>query len=463
MQSRYARFFQFVIVAGDLLLLNACFLLAGALRFDEIRLRQTEYYDYYVQLIVFFNLSWLFLTLLFRTYQMGTTLEPRKATLKTLNVYFLHLFILLLFLVSLQKDEYSRLFLVYFYTSFLVTVLPWHFFFLRLLRFYRRRGHNFRKVVLVGSGNGLLNFYKTVNERPEFGLKVEAYFSDEPVEGIALDGSEQQLKTYLQQNPVDELYCAYPSGDERLFQWFRLADEYLIRFRIIPDLGLKHSRNLHIDFYQDVPVLQLRKEPLEYVHNRLIKRTGDVALSLLVIILVYPWLMPLLILGVALSGKGPVFFRQKRTGLADDDFYIYKLRSMQVNNKADQEQARAGDKRITPFGRFIRQYHLDELPQFVNVLKGEMSVVGPRPHMISHTETYREIIDQYMLRHWVKPGITGLSQVSGLSGEHDLDQMKKRVETDVYYIENWSVLLDVKIVLDTIWQILSRTEKNKRI
>jgi len=459
MQSRYARFFQFIIVAGDLVLLNACFLLAGALRFDEIRIRNTEYYDYYVQLIVFFNLSWLFLTLLFRTYQMGTTLEPRKATLKTLNVYFLHLFILLLFLVSLQKDEYSRLFLVYFNTSFLVTVLPWHFFFLRLLRFYRRKGQNFRKVVLVGSGAGLKSFNDTSEKSPEFGLKVVAYFSDNPVEGLHVTGGEEELETYLKKEEVDEMYCAYPSGDERLLKWFRVADENLIRFRIIPDLGLKHSRSLQIDFLQDVPVLQLRKEPLEYVHNRIIKRLGDVVLSLMIILLVYPWLMPLLILGVVLSGKGSVFFRQKRTGLEDGDFYIYKLRSMRVNDKADKEQARSDDERITAFGRFIRQFHLDELPQFVNVLKGEMSVVGPRPHMLSHTEAYRKIIDQYMLRHWVKPGITGLSQVNGLSGEHNLEQMKKRVETDVYYIENWSVLLDVKIVLDTIWQLFFRSSK----
>lgn len=455
MHSRYARFFQFTIIFGDLLLLNSCFLLAGIMRFDEIRIRNTDYYDYYVQLLVFFNLSWLFLSLLFKTYDTRRTLVPRKATGKVLNAYFIHLFILLLFLVSLKKDEYSRLFLIYFYVSFLVTILPWRFYFLRFLKAFRKKGFSFRKVVLLGTGSGLTRLYRSIKDHPEYGLEVAAYFSDNPADDVPWNGPESAFEEYASEQDIHELFCAYPSGDERLQKWFRFADENLLRFRVIPDLGVERATAVEIDFHHDVAVLVHRKEPLEYVQNRLLKRFGDVLLSSIIILTIFPWLFPLLAIGVRLSGKGPIFFRQRRTGLRDDGFSILKFRSMKLNEEADQKQAGINDDRITAFGRFMRRHNLDEMPQFFNVLKGEMSIVGPRPHMVAHTEEYRKLIDRYMVRHLVKPGITGLAQTSGLRGETESsEKMNERVKADVYYIENWSILLDMKIVVFTIFQTL---------
>ncbi len=455
MRSRYSRFFQLLIIFGDLLLLNACFLLAGALRFDEIKIQETQYYNYYVQLAILMNVSWLFLTFLFRTYDTRRTLEPRKATGKVLNAYFIHLFILLLFLVSLKKDEYSRLFLTYFYVSFFVTLVPWRFYFLRLLRVFRSRGVNLRQIVVIGEGRVLPKFFETVQHHPEYGLQIAAYFSDKPEPGLPLMGPEDDALSYLRQNPVEELYCAFPPGDERLLRWFKRADENLVRFRVIPDLGLHHASGLEIDFYHDVPILLHRQEPLEYIHNRILKRAVDIAFSLLVIITIFPWLFPILAAGVKLSGTGPVFFSQKRTGLRDDPFTIFKFRSMNINSRADVEQAVQDDERITPFGKFMRRHSLDELPQFFNVLIGDMTVVGPRPHMLAHTEAYRQLIDRYMVRHFAKPGITGLAQVRGLRGETRTDdQMQQRVITDVYYIENWSLLLDFKIIVLTLFSTI---------
>lgn len=456
MQSRYARLFQIIIILGDLLVLNLCFLFAGYLRFDEIRIRETEYYDYYVQLAVFFNISWLFLTFLFRTYDTRRSLEPRKATGKVLNAFSIHLFILLLFLVSLKKDEYSRLFLIYFYSSFLVLLLPWRFYFLRILQSLRKRGLNYRKVLLVGEGSPVSLFSSRVAQHSEYGLKIVGYYADQPVAEIPCDGDESGAVKYLENNEVDEVYCAFPPGDPRVMKWFRIADEHVVRFRLLPDLGLAYAPSVEIDYYHDVPILLHRKEPLEYLHNRLLKRTGDVLVSLLVILLVFPWLMPILALAVRLSGRGPIFFRQKRTGLADHEFSILKFRSMQVNTLADEKQATEDDPRITAIGRFMRRHNLDELPQFFNVLKGEMSVVGPRPHMLAHTAAYREMIDRYMVRHFARPGITGLSQISGLRGEtRTPEEMAERVKTDVYYIENWSILLDLKIIAITAFKTLT--------
>ena len=456
MQSRYARLFQIIIILGDLLVLNLSFLIAGYFRFDEIRIRETAYYDYYIQLAVFFNLSWLFLTFLFRTYDTRRSLEPRKATGKVLNAFTIHLFILLLFLVSLKKDEYSRLFLIYFYTSFFVLLLPWRFYFLRILQSLRARGLHYRKVLLIGEGEPVRLFFDRVQKHSEYGLKIMAYFSDNPVAGIPLEGSEEKAQSYLEREEVDEIYCAFPASDPRVLKWFRLAEDQVIRFRILPNLGLSYAPAVDIDYYHDVPVLLHRKEPLEHLHNRILKRGVDVILSILVIVLIFPWLFPILAIAVRLSGKGPILFRQQRTGLGDKEFSILKFRSMKVNAEQDELQASHGDPRITGIGRFMRKHNLDELPQFFNVLRGEMSVIGPRPHMLAHTETYRQMIDKYMVRHFAKPGISGLAQIRGLRGEtRKPEQMEERVKIDVYYIENWSLLLDLKIILITTFKTLT--------
>lgn len=448
MQQRNTHFFQALIVLGDLLLLSLSFFVAGALRFDEIRLQETAYYNYYVQLFMFFNLLWLCLALLLRTFDLGRFLEPRKSTGKVINAFFLHLFILALLLVLLKKDEYSRLFLLYFYTSFFVLLLPWRFFFFRLLKSRRLRGWRYSEAVLIGSGSGVAQFYNTVHHRPEFGLKFAAIFADEQTD-LSVDGSEAEAKGFLISQSKDlEVYVAFPPGDERIYKWFRFADDHALRFRMIPTLGLERSAPVEIDFYHDIPVLTTRKEPLARFHNRLLKQFIDLTVSLLVILFIYPWLFPILALGVRLSGAGPIFYKQARSGFRNKNFLIHKFRSMHTHAGTDEE-------RTTAFGKFLRKHHLDELPQFINVLQGHMSVVGPRPHMLEHTEAYRKKVDRYMVRHLAKPGITGLAQVQGLAGSiTSVEDIEERVKADVYYIENWSVLLDIKVMLLTVWRMV---------
>lgn len=463
MQSRYAKIFQFIIIVGDLLILNFCFLLAGTLRYlladrlgiEEFNILETNYYDYYIQLIAFFNVSWLLLTLAFGTHYIKMSLEPRKATSKVFNAYFLHIFLLLLLLFIGKRDDYSRVFLIFFYASFLISILPWRFLFLRVLKGYRKKGLNFRNIVLIGDGSGLKRFSEGLELHPEYGLKIVGYFSDSPIDGIKLSGKEEDFKMGFEKLQVDEIYAAYSNPGDKLMKWYHWSDENLIRFRMIPDFGLMYTQGIQIDYYNDVPVLMQRKEPLEYIHNRILKRFIDIVISVLVIVLTFPWLFPLLAIGVRITGKGPIFFKQKRTGLQDDDFHIYKFRSMKPNDEADQTQAVSDDRRFTRFGKFMRDFSLDELPQFINVLKGEMSVCGPRPHMLAHTHEYKSVIDRYMVRHFVKPGISGLAQINGYRGEvKNISDIEGRVKNDVYYIENWSLLLDLKIMLLTFWKVL---------
>jgi putative colanic acid biosysnthesis UDP-glucose lipid carrier transferase len=233
-----------------------------------------------------------------------------------------------------------------------------------------------------------------------------------------------------------------------------IISEHPVKVRIVPDLGNFSYKSAELISYGSIPVLQVHPGPLSYWYNRLIKRAFDVVLSLLMIILVLSWMTPLLYLLSLFGSRDGVFFRQRRTCSDGGEFICLKYRTMHKNNEADIKRASKNDNRITPVGKFLRKFSLDELPQFINVLKGEMSVVGPRPHMLKHTWQYRKLIKRFMLRHTVKPGITGLAQINGYRGEiRKLSELKNRVEYDVNYIESWSFNLDLKIILLTTWVI----------
>jgi putative colanic acid biosysnthesis UDP-glucose lipid carrier transferase len=247
---------------------------------------------------------------------------------------------------------------------------------------------------------------------------------------------------------------------EYVQELIRYCESNLIRVKFVPDFSnFTKSRKVQIDFYENIPVISLRREPLESIFNPILKRAFDIVFSLLVIVLIFPWLFPVLIMLVKTSSKGAVFFKQKRSGENNQTFWCYKFRTMRVNSGADEQQATRDDKRVTYVGKFLRKTNLDELPQFFNVLRGDMSVVGPRPHMLKHTKEYSELINAYLVRHLIRPGITGWAQVNGYRGEtSDIKQMKKRVEYDTWYIENWSFLLDLRIIYKTVANIFNGNE-----
>jgi putative colanic acid biosynthesis UDP-glucose lipid carrier transferase len=233
------------------------------------------------------------------------------------------------------------------------------------------------------------------------------------------------------------------------------CEQHCIRFLSIPDIRNYLKRQMNLEFFGNVPVLYMREDPLAQVDNRFFKRAFDVIVSLLFMIPFWLIIYPLVALITKLTSPGPVFFKQQRNGLGGKVFYCYKFRSMRVNADSDRLQATANDPRKTKFGEFLRHTSIDELPQFINVLKGEMSIVGPRPHMVKHTQEYSALIDKYMVRHWVKPGITGWAQVNGARGETKrLSQMEDRIVKDVWYIEHWSFWLDLKIIFLTVYNAL---------
>jgi putative colanic acid biosynthesis UDP-glucose lipid carrier transferase len=251
---------------------------------------------------------------------------------------------------------------------------------------------------------------------------------------------------------INELYIvSKPDFITDLNYFFELGDKHCMRLKFVPDfssISKKHFNSSHLNNFH---VIKPRFEPLQNAYNRLIKRIFDIGFSLMVIILILSWLYPLLAFLIKRQSKGPVLFKQMRTGKKNEPFWCYKFRSMYINVGDESQQARKEDARVTPIGKFIRRTSLDEMPQFFNVLMGNMSVVGPRPHMIKHTSDYNDHINNFMVRHFVKPGITGLAQVSGLRGEtKKISDMKRRVSTDIQYVQRWSLITDIKICLLTI-------------
>ena len=259
---------------------------------------------------------------------------------------------------------------------------------------------------------------------------------------------------------IHELFiCVNPQMFQDVRGLFKLADEYCLRIKFVPDILGLYPDNSVVQNVHQFQAISLRDEPLEDQDNRFAKRFFDVFFSLLVIIFILSWLYPIIGLIIKLQSPGPIIFKQLRSGENNEPFWCYKFRSMRVNSDSDKIQATKHDKRVTKFGQFIRKTSLDELPQFFNVLMGQMSVVGPRPHMLNHTKEYNAITENFMVRHFVKPGITGLAQIRGLRGEiTDMKYIQERINMDIEYLENWNLIADIKICFLTFYFIVKGDE-----
>jgi len=326
-----------------------------------------------------------------------------------------------------------------------------------LLKKYRSvLGGNIRKVIVIGNNEKTRQLIETFNTRLDFGYKFDAQFSIKD-EGFTIENCFD----YIIENDIDEIYFSVAElSNKQINKLKDFADNNLRELKFIPDNKEIYSKKLQYEYYNYIPVLSLRVIPLQEPVSQFVKRFFDILFSLFVIVFVLSWLTPILAICIKLESKGPVFFKQSRNGFNYQEFDCYKFRSMTPNKDAHLHQATKGDDRITKVGVFIRKTSMDELPQFFNVLFGDMSVVGPRPHMVSHTNMYAQRIDKFMVRHFVKPGITGLAQVSGFRGEVEKDDdIVSRVKYDIFYIENWSLLLDVKIILQTVTNAIKGEEK----
>lgn len=320
-----------------------------------------------------------------------------------------------------------------------------------------------KDLVIVGDGPAAEEIFQYCEDQTVRGYRFCGLFNDSPVAGPLGErrvGDVEAVKAFAIQNRIDIVYCALPgTRRQEITDLMEFCERNTIRFRVIPSAEsfIPVVKTTDLEFHGAVPVSKLRREPLDRSSNRMLKRAFDIVFSLGVIVFVFSWLFPILALLVKLSSRGPVFFKQMRLGKDNKEFVCWKFRSMRMNKEADVKQATKNDPRVTAVGRFLRKSNLDEMPQFLNVLFGHMSVVGPRPHPLRLNEQYRDIIDKYMVRHFVRPGITGWAQVNGFRGETQTPElMERRVELDVWYLENWSFWLDLKIVVKTVTNMFQK-------
>ena len=415
--------------------------------------------DYYNLAFIGFIISfWTVSSILTKYYQvLRFTKFLRLLRLATRHYFIFTLGFFAFFGIYKEGFIVNNQFLIL--TTILITTFSLKILIFFSLKWYRNLGRNFRKVVVIGIDDSSKKIIALFNKNKTLGYKYLGCFSNKIYNDKI--GSIEDSFQFIIDNSVDEIYCSLKELNSNTVSKIRsFSNSNNINLKLIPDSGKLYSKDQSIEFYDDtLVVLNVKKLPFEFNENYIIKRVFDFFLAVFVCLFIMSWLIPILWVLIKIESKGPAIFSQKREGIDGKQFICYKFRSMKLNNQADKVHAVENDNRVTRLGALMRKTSIDELPQFFNVLKGDMSVVGPRPHLPLLSSEYQKDVDDYLKRHLVKPGITGLAQVSGYRGEiKKKSDIKNRVRLDVFYIENWSFLLDVKIILMTVFNVFKGDE-----
>ncbi len=410
---------------------------------------------------LFYELSsWLVLSYFIGFYEVYRFTKP----VEIMSLLFRQLFVFLLMVIAFFSITREIIFSFSYLLSYFVSLFLLITLFKSLLFYYLKKyrivlGGNYRKVIIVGYTESSLNLQKLFDSRPDYGYRFNGFFSN-TIQNNQIKGVVQDIENFVIENKIDDIYCALKElSNEELKKLVEFADYHKKTIKFIPESNEIYAKNLKIDYYEFFPVLSLKRTPLHEPSLKFVKRTFDITFSIFVIVFLLSWLVPIIAILIKLDSKGPVFFKQGRPGKDENEFFCFKFRSM-LQNKKTEESVTRNDERITKLGSFLRKTSLDEMPQFFNVLLGDMSVVGPRPHLWLHNNEYQTKIRKYNIRLHVKPGITGLAQVKGFRGEIETDlEMENRIKYDLFYIENWSLLLDIKIIVLTIINIFKGQDK----
>jgi putative colanic acid biosynthesis UDP-glucose lipid carrier transferase len=456
--GRYKIFIAFVFIAEDIIVLNLLYFLLISLHGLTYNDRSYEF------LLTIVNLGYLLSAAVKRT-----TSDIRELTLLKIlkhNLYRLSATALILLgclFVTKTSGDVSRLFITTFFCIAFVVLFFVRWITRKVLTYSISSNKSVSKAIILGAGLIGEKLYSELSSNVYLGIKILGFFDDDPENRnqAHILGSLDQVKEFINNNHITTIYCTLPlSAQNKILDFLNFAEQNVIDFHVVPSIAYYINTQIILDNIGNIPVLSVRKVALSHTHNALVKRTLDVIFSFLFLISLFPVIYLILGLLIKLSSPGPVFFVQERTGFKGKKFNCYKFRSMRCNTEAHTKQATAHDNRKTRIGNFIRRTNIDELPQFINVLKGNMSLVGPRPHMLLHTTEYSRLINKYMVRHFIKPGITGWAQVNGFRGETTkLEEMEGRIKKDIWYIENWSIWLDIQIVFQTIFIMLIGDKK----
>ncbi|WP_345207229.1 exopolysaccharide biosynthesis polyprenyl glycosylphosphotransferase [Chryseobacterium ginsengisoli] len=452
---RYSRYLKSIIILLDLLVIASIFIFFFLSRNQDLKYNQETWYQNLFSLALLF-LFWMLLSGRTRIYNI-----PRNLTytlfLERLLVHFL-LFILGVLLIG--KVSYnvffnSDIYWLSFYLFFFIFLAKSLIFF--GIKYFRSLGINHRNIMFLHENSSTEVLKNILKERKDYGYKIFDYENPE------IEANE--LIEFWKTNGIHTLFIptenSYDEKQEK--DIFRLAEANKVHISLIPSITQSNFFLYDMGYIQTQPVLNQARYPLDYYSNFLLKRTFDIVFSAFVLVFICSWLFPIITILIKSSSKGPAFFIQKRYGFHEEVFDCIKFRTMIVNDESSTKTTEENDARITKIGKFLRKTSLDEMPQFLNVLKGQMSIVGPRPHMLAVDNYYKPKIGRYSLRSMVSPGITGLAQVNGLRGDAgDVEvEMNKRVLADAFYVRNWSFVLDLVIILKTVLLVVGGDKNAK--
>jgi Undecaprenyl-phosphate glucose phosphotransferase len=447
---------------SDLLLLNIAFIIAAVLAQSSAILIE-RYYMFF--LLVGLNILWIIAA---NSTGLYNDFHSRNFPFQFINILkgtAVQVIVSIMFIFIAKENLFTRNFIIYYAVLVIFFISIRTIIVRKTLKSLRKKGKNIRNLLIIGVGEIAHNFKKMIKSNPDFGYEFSGFIADNDDDNFEEDiaGKAKDLEQVINKLNIDEVVIAIEDkSDDFLDRIISVCNRNAVRTHIIPDYSKYISSKFQVSMFGNFPILTSRLEPLEEVYWRFIKRVFDIVFSLLVVLLVLSWLFPIIFIITKLTSSGPALFIQDRIGSKNKTFRCYKFRTMKVsekNNSALFQPVIKNDPRVTLIGRFLRKSNLDELPQFFNVLKGDMSVVGPRPHTGVYEKVYIEIVDAIRIRYNVKPGITGWAQIHGLRGDvpdetQNILLTKRRIEYDIWYIENWSLTLDLQIILITMWQML---------
>ncbi len=446
-KGRYSWLIRPILIAFDLIIINLL---------TYILITPQTYILY-----LYITFFWLLLSYFVNLYNVYRFTRIIKITSLVIKQYFFFSLALYAYFGIISSYIPLNKSITYLITTYTIILLS------RILLFYTLKKYrsylkgNIRNVIIIGNTPSAKQLRSFFNKRTDLGYQLRAMFSN--TTGNEITGNIEKSFTFLKTNKIDEIYCAIEElADEEINTFVKYANENYIVLKFIPETKKILSKRLSINYYDYLPVIAVEEIELNKTLNKIIKRIFDVLLSLFIIVFVLSWLIPVLFIAIKLESKGPIFYKHIRNGINYSEFTCYKFRSMKDEKHKDLEHVQKDDERVTKIGKLIRKTSIDELPQFFNVLIGQMSVVGPRPHMIKYNKEYAKQINKYnfIFRHSVKPGITGLAQVKGYRGEiQQKEDIINRIKYDIFYIENWSLFLDLKIIAQTIPILFKGQEK----
>ncbi|MBN8706392.1 MAG: undecaprenyl-phosphate glucose phosphotransferase [Bacteroidetes bacterium] len=447
----------------DILFLVLSFTAAHYVRYGQFpTLIERDPYSLFFLFLVFL---WFTLTFIFPVYHEQRVLSISNSVTEFVKYVAIYVSLISLSIVIARWTFVSRKTLIFFIFFFLLSGIIFRVIYKLYVYYVRSKGDNIKNLLILGVGAVASVIEKRVITRPEMGYKITGYLKEDGEEPLVrkyhkIEGNVSDLEMVLKSRSIDEVAIAI-SGQNRqmILEAISTCDKMGVRSWIVPDFFAMTSKGAVLDSFDGIPILKVRAEPLQSLFNRFIKRSFDISISIFTLITIMPFLMAGIWISNLVYSRGPLFFRQPRNGMNGNVFLCYKFRSMHINlsdkNTNDFKQATKNDPRISKIGAFLRKTNLDEFPQVINVLLGQMSIVGPRPHPIELNNQWVEEISKYTVRHFVKPGLTGWAQVNGYRGETETKRkMVKRIQYDIWYIENWTFGLDLKIIVLTAYRMV---------